>query len=448
MSQPDEFAASLVAALERLLARVANPGRLMIALSGGVDSLVLLHALQRARDRLKHELTAFHVDHALQASSAQWAEFCAERCTELGVDFRSHRVLSAPVPGQSVEAWARAVRYQALRDAMRPDDVILTAHHADDQAETFLLQALRGAGPHGLRGVVPLQRFGAGWLARPLLGATRREIGDYAQAQRLSWIDDPSNEDDRHTRNYLRTQIMPLLRERWPGVTGNLGRAAALQQTVAESLDRQADAVLEQSRTGSGHELEVSVLQPLTVEMQNLVLRRWIKRAGLLAPDAAHLAQIRAGALMSREDAEVCVSWKGLQLRRYRGRLFLMPALAPPRRPLAVTWALPAPLILDWGTLSASRTHGQGLSEPRIAGRPLKVALRRGGERCRPLSRPHSQTLKRLFQEWGIPPWRRDRLPLVFVDGTLAAVAGICVCHPFGARADEPGWSLRWEEAT
>lgn len=416
--------------------------RFVVAYSGGVDSHVLLHAMA-GLGRGKSGLLAAHVDHGLHEDSERWSRICVSTATKLGVPITLLKVDERPPSGESIESWARRRRYRLLQTVMGRGDVLLTAHHRDDLAETALLHLFRGAGPHGLASIPGRQAFGPGLLVRPLLHVTRAEISDYAATHRLDWIDDPSNEDDRYDRNYIRRHVLTVIERRWPAVAARIAHVATLQQQAAACLDAAADAILDPAASVDSVWLPLVVLGGVDGEMQRWVLRRWIVRAGFPIPDAVHLHEMQR-LIRARQDAEPCVSWKRAELRRYRDQLTLRWARAIPDCDIDYPWDMRGPLTLPTGVLSAEIVVGSGLNAEMVAARRVVVRFRRGGERCRPLDRARGQSLKRLFQEWGVPAWQRAETPLVFIGDELAAVADRCICRPFAVRAGEAGWQLRW----
>lgn len=445
MDSADDLEAALLRNLAGVRRRMPNCRRLLLGLSGGIDSVCLLHALKQTQPAHGLALGAIHVDHGLQPGSADWGSHCAALCAGLAIDYRAISIAGRPAAGASREAWAREVRYAAFETSLADGDLLLTAHHADDQAETFLLQALRGAGPHGLRGIAPLRRLGSGWLLRPLLGLPRAAIEAYAKRAGLRWIEDPSNADRAFDRNYLRHEIMPALARRWPRVRASLARVAEHQGLAAAQLDEIADRLIASAGAQAPRVLPLGVLADLEPELQGLVLRRWIRRSGFPPADSRHLERMQRCVLGAGTDRDACVRWQGVELRRYRDLLYLRRAPMPPPPEFTAVWDLPAPLALPWGRLSARPAEGAGLSVARLSGQAITVRLRRGGERCRPVGRAHSQTLKRLLQSHGVPAWERPRLPLVFVAEELSAVAGLWICGSYAAAGDEPAWQIVWE---
>ncbi len=413
--------------------------RWVVAYSGGVDSHVLLHLLATAK--LGRAVAAIYVDHGLHPASGRWGDHCATVCKSLGVVFQGLQVDARPGPRESPEDAARRARYGALGTWLQAGDVLLTAHHRDDQAETLLLQLLRGAGPHGLAAMPAAADLGGIPLLRPLLDTERAAILDYAHRHALNWIEDSSNADTGLDRNYLRHHVLPLLRQRWPAAGRALGRSARLCAEAAQLLDRQADADLATAAGGRSDALTVTVLATLDEVRLRNALRRWLRRLGLPTPGATHLERVRGEVLGAGADRNPRLAWPGAELRRYRERLY---ALAP--RPAhdpgqVLSWSDPAqPLDLPGdGRLELRPTTGAGLRAAALTGRVLTVRFRQGGERFQPVGRRHGQELKKLLQEAGVPPWERRRLPLLYVDDELAAVGGLWVAAALAVAAGEAG---------
>ena len=436
---------SLSAHLRARLARLPREPGLAVALSGGGDSTALLHALAGLRGPLVPALRALHVHHGLLPEADDWAERCAALCRELDVPLEVLRVAARPRGREGPEAAARRARYAALAAALVPGETCLTAHHRDDQAETFLLQALRGAGPAGLAAMPPLRRLGRGWLARPLLELPRAALRAHLEAHGLGWAEDPANRDRRLLRARLRHEAMPALEAARPGAAATLARAAAHCAEAAALLE--ALAGIDLAAVGAGSRtLPVAGLARLEPARARNALRHWIRRAGLPVPGSAQLEAALRMTVASRGDAAPVFRWPGGELRRHAGALHLLPPLPEPR--LAPRrWDLAAPLALPelGGELRAEPARGPGLLDPaRVAG-GVEVRLRRGGERLRPWGRAGTRPLKKLLQEAGLPPWERERLPLLVADGAVAAVPGVAVAAAFATGSeDSRGLRIVW----
>lgn len=416
--------------------------RYLVAYSGGVDSTVLLHIMVQLGARLDAVVEAVHIDHCLQPQSREWAEFCREVCAELGVGLHVESLDSKPARGESLEAWAREQRYSLMGRYLKVGDMLLTAHHQRDQAEGVLVQLLRGGGPHGVAGMPEHSLIGNGVLARPMLGIESSSVNGYAAYLGLRWIEDPSNTDQRYVRNFLRNQILPLLRRRWPSVDGTLSRASGWQAQAAQLLNELGEIDLEAVRQGS--ELNIELMQDLSAERQFNLLRHWIRCAELELPSERRLNEI-AHSLLGGVSRSGLVAWPGAEVRRYRDRLYLLKPRPEHRSSSSQAWQISVPLDLICGVLRAEESSGVGLSVRACADAPISVRFRGGGERGRLPGHAHHNTLKTLCQSAGIPPWERQRLPLVYVGEDLAAVADLWTFEPYAAKGDEPAWGLIWE---
>ena len=418
--------------------------RFWLAYSGGCDSHALLHAAAQLRRRgLIQSVHGVHVNHGLQAASDGWAGHCAAVCAELEIPCTILRVNARAEPGESPEAAARHARYRAFAELMETGDCLLTAHHQDDQAETLLLQLLRGGGPHGLAAMPEATAFAAGLHARPLLAFSRADLQRYAEQHALRWIEDPSNADTGFDRNYLRNAVMPVLRERWPAAARVLARGAAHQAEAAQLSDALAAEDMRRCREEDGT-LRISSLLALAEARQRNVLRYWLKDSGFKAPDTVRLAHLQHEVLHAAPDRAPEVHWEGVTVRRYRDALYAAPPQAAVDGTMSLSWDIAEPLPLpDGATLSAIPDRGAGVKAALCSGQTVTVRYRQGGEECRPAPRAATRPLKKLLQEAGVPPWERERIPLIYVGGHLAAVAGYWVCAPYRASGEEAG--IRFE---
>lgn len=287
--------------------------------------------------------------------------------------------------------------------------------------------------------------FGGGLLVRPLLDMARADILKWAQTHDLSWVEDPTNTDTRYDRNLLRHQLLPQLRERWPGLSTVLARAAGHQSEQAGLADALAEVDLSVCRSSDGDRLLQSALKLLEPARQRNLLRYWIHQRGFAMPSQAVLERIREEMLFSRDDAQPVVHWGEAELRRFRGELYLMHALPAHDAAQCINWNLHDKLELDsaGGVLSAKPVTGEGLHLPEGCS-SFDVRFRRGGESLRLPGAPHHQKLKNLLQERGVPDWERARLPLLYAGDILAAVPGIAVCEGFQTQAGQAGFALGW----
>jgi len=439
-------------ALARVLAGrlgLTPDASLKIAFSGGLDSYVLLHALCALRDPLRTGITAVHIDHGLQKNSAEWAHHCVHLCAGLGVSCLVERVEVCKIHEEGLEAAARRARYARLARHVGAGEVMLTAHHVDDQAETVLLQLLRGAGVHGLAAMPVMTEFSAGHLARPLLEFTRRELEAYANAHGLRWIEDISNQDTRLARNFLRHRIFPVVEERWPGAAHQLARSARHAAEAAGLLDEMAATDIVSCRVGTGTALSVTALRRLPPPRRRNLIRYWLRAQGIQAPSTMHLDQIMVLTENEPRSRHGLIRWPGTDVHRFRDELVAFPARGPLDNALCLSWDPSVSLEIPGSglRLRSEPVVGTGLSRERIGRARLTVRLRQGGETCQLAGRRHHHKLKKLLQEAGIPPWERGRLPLVYAGDDLAAIGDRWVCEPYAAHADEPSWKLVLESA-
>ncbi|MEO8366805.1 MAG: tRNA lysidine(34) synthetase TilS [Pseudoxanthomonas sp.] len=432
---------SIKAPLEILPLTLTRPagGPMLVAFSGGLDSSVLLHALAHHAQARTAGIRAIHVHHGLQPQADGWARHCQDFCDALGLVLTVVKVKVHRDNGEGLEASARKVRYAAFENAMKADEVLVTAHHLDDQAETFLLRALRGSGPDGLAAMRPWRRFAVGGHWRPLLHTARGVLEAYAQAHGLSWQEDPSNEDTHHDRNFLRQRILPLLRERWPQADAAFARSAVLNADAVELLDREDALALAMTRSIDPRALSASALLELAAPRRARVLRRWIETLGFAPLPGEGVAQIESDLLPARADARARFEWRDLVIERWRDLLHVQRRREPFPDGWSTDWNGSAPVALPGG----DRLELEGAQ---VLPFPCRVSARRGGERILLPGRAHSHALKNLLQELGVPPWEREALPLVHhQDGQLVAVGDFAYSADFDAWLREQGARLRWQ---
>lgn len=403
--------------------------RWVVAYSGGVDSTVLLHALvfSLRSSNTSTAVTAIHINHQLSAQAQAWQQHCHASATALGVDFYSETV-TLDTTGKGIEAAARDARYAVFEAFLEEGDCLLLGHHQSDQAETLLLRLLRGAGVTGLCAMPESRAIGTAQLLRPLLSVSKAAIIDYAQQQQLLWVDDESNDLAVYDRNFLRHQIMPLLSQRWPSVVAQCDKTA---QTMRQTEDLLVEVAqedfqrLDSQSSRAGSSIDLAALSRLSAARKNNVLRYWCKTLAYSLPDSEQLAQIEQQFFsVSFIASSACVSWSGCELRQFSGRLYLMKALAK----------FVAPVPIDWDGMSDVDLQGLGVlrvhhseNKARLPPQPYRIQWRQGGERCTPMHRQHSQTVKKLLQEYGLETWLRDRIPLIYRGDELAAVGDLWI---------------------
>ena len=414
------------------------PAPLWVGLSGGLDSSVLLHLLAHHAPARASGLRAVHVHHGLHARADAWADHCAAWCARLGVELTVVRASVARDAGRGLEAAAREARYAAFTATLADGDVLALGHHRDDQAETFLLRALRASGPAGLGAMRRWRTIGGARLWRPLLDTARVDLRAYAEAHDLAWIEDPSNIDAAFDRNFLRERVLPLLRERWPHADAAFARSAGLLAD-ADALLADGDAIaLAHVVTADPACVSASELRRLPPERRARVLRRWI--AGLrLPPLPGHgVERIDEDLLPARADARARFVWQGVVVTRWRDLLHA----GRQRAPLDPDWRM------DWdGRRPATLPDGGSLQLIGADALPAPGVLhaRCGGERLSLPGRRHSHALKHVLQDLGVPPWQRAQLPLLSSpSGELLAAGDLAYSAPFDAWLRERGARLIW----
>ncbi len=432
----------LLRKLAALSGGAGQPKRYVIAFSGGLDSTVLLHALAADAGNREIPIIAVHVDHGLHEDSSDWSVHCSAVAASLGVEFISKCVLVDDKTGHGPEAAARDARYRVLESLLEDDDWLLSAHHQDDQAETLLLNLVRGSGPAGLAGIAAIRSFAAGWLVRPILDVPRDSLEEYARSKDLAWIDDPSNDDQQFDRNFLRHEIMPRLESRWPEAARRLQRSSQLASDAASLLDELA--AIDAATLGNRRDrLQIDGLNALPITRQRNVLRYAIRQLGLATPSATHVQKVLDEVVAAREDAEPVVRWNGVEIRRYRKSLYLLaadPFKAPTDQGFVVD-GQHLQLEHGLGILRLESDAAEGLSQD-VVERGLELRYRHGGEKFRPSGQAHTKKLKKLLQEASVVPWMRDRIPLIYADGKLVAVADLWLA---AGAASKPGVAVRWE---
>lgn len=415
----------------------------LLAYSGGLDSTVLLHQLMQLRQQWPTlRLRALHVHHGLSPLADSWVAHCRHQCSEWQIPLEVVKVKVDARDG-GIESAARTARYQALAQHIRPDETLLTAQHQDDQSETLLLALKRGSGPAGLAAMSPVQMRGDNLHLRPLLDCSRQQLEAWATHYRLSWIEDESNQDPRYDRNFLRLEILPLLNERWPHFSAAAARSAALcgeqEQLLDELLAESLDALI--AKDGS---LEFTPLLTMSPVRRAALLRRWIARQNGAMPSRQGLERLWQEVALSREDAAPRLRMGNAEVRRFRERLWWLhpsESLADCQLDWASPW-LPLPLPGELGQLTVD-SDGVSLRRPQASERVSVRFLARGSFHI--VGRAGSRPLKKLWQEAGIPPWQRERIPMLFYDEQLIAALGVFVTREGAPSSTETAWQICWQ---
>ena len=441
--------------------QLSSAPQILVALSGGLDSTVLLQLLVNTVSPAR--LCAVHINHGLSANADQWQAQAEDYCRSLGVQLHCEAV-EVTRSGEGIEAAARHARYAVFERLLQQDGLLLLGHHADDQVETFLYQMLRGSGAKGLSGM-PVQRvLGQGQLIRPLLSTSKVQLKDYALAQKLTWSEDESNAGDKFDRNYMRNQVVPAIAQRWPDYRQSISRSAELSseaEQLAVALAEEDFARLDGREERAGWSIGVEQLLQLDDLRQRNILHQWPNFNNLAKPNKTIIAEIKDSVVSAREDGEPEVVWQSTRWRRFQNRLYLLRngSEEPHSEPcseihketgsdciqaLSWLWRAEEPLELaDGSSLVAEDVHGAGLLIPQ--GQLLTVRYRQGGERCKPVGRGHSNSLKKLLLEFSVEPWWRDRMPLLYVGETLVAVGDCWICEGWQAAPQQRGKKMYWQ---
>ncbi len=440
----------LAGRIEANLVSLVPPGSaILIGLSGGVDSVVLLYLLSQLSPRYSWVLSALHVHHGISPNADHWADFCAGLCKKLGIPIRIVRVDITPLRALGLEAAARKLRNEVF--ARQHGEFVALAHHADDQVETLLLQLLRGSGVKGACAMPELSAvLAAGYqLVRPLLSITRQEILACARENNLQWIEDESNADDSYPRNFLRHQLLPLLSEKFPAYrdtmvrsTQHFAEASALLDDLAR-LDAQ-DVFAGETAGVLGRDfiLTVARLQVLALSRRKNLLRYYLDQQGAPMPQTVQLDDMLKQLCGARQDAMLCIRFaKDWQVRRYQGGIYVLRDFVAFDRHFVWLWR--GEKSLNWPALAVILTFtssvGEGMSLSSLQDEPVTVRFRQGGEVIRPFLHGPNRTLKNLFQEYGVPPWQRDRFPLLYCGEVLVCVPGIVIAANYQANKFEAG---------
>ncbi|MDF1828421.1 MAG: tRNA lysidine(34) synthetase TilS [Legionellaceae bacterium] len=385
--------------------QLASHARLWVGLSGGLDSTVLLHALS-CEPALTSKLQAVHVHHGLSPEADAWQAHCEAMCAVLKIPLVVKHVQLDPKQANLEEA-ARDARFLVFEACMQANTCLVLAHHQDDQAETLALRLLRGSGVDGLGAMQAYRSFGLGYLARPLLNTRKHELEAYAQQHALVWVDDESNQALRFSRNYLRHEIMPRLQTTWPRALESMSACAQHCQEAQANLEDLAyldcpELALKQAQ------LSLSALRHLPIRRLKQVLRVWFKHQNIKALSAAQLDALLHDVIAAKSDACPKLRIGKLVIRRYRDVLYVLRDEQP--KACDKIPALPAAMSIPQGA-------------------QIEVRYRTGGETI--VLNNQTKSLKTLFQTWGVPPWERANIPLIYINNTLAAVLDFAIADDY-----------------
>lgn len=424
------------------VSRLNQFNQLFIGFSGGLDSTVLLHVLASCPD-LVSKLVAVHVNHGISANASFWQMHCQNFCQHLNIPLVIQSVQFDH--SANIEERARIARYAVFSSLISSEDCLILGHHKDDQAETVLLQLFRGAGIDGLSAMPDFGSFERGRIARPFLHCIREHLEHYAALHQLNWIEDESNQDLNYSRNYLRQQVIPLLKKRWPGVIGNIARTAIHAQGAKRNLDLFAlqDASLkEPSEQLMNSTLSIASLKHLNRDRISNILRVWLKNNKVQLPSTVTFGRLVDEVIFASSDATPEVIWDSVKVRRFREHLYIEKKIIP-HVPSALEWSsFPKPLVHQNKSYLIAKKSGDGLVVP--PNTKISVRCRQGGENI--IWHGQTKRLKKLFQEWNIPPWIRDQIPLIYFNDTLAAVVGYAMSDLFFSKKSSDAWVITQSE--
>lgn len=381
----------LLAALRVFLLNTGLDKTYCIAYSGGIDSHVLLHALASLQAELSLSLRVIHINHGIHVDSKKWAQHCELMSHQLNIPYRSYEINIQKNNGDSLEEAARDARYAIFSEMMNSNDVLLTAHHESDQAETYLLQLCRGAGIPGLSCMPVMKSFSKGHHARPLLFVPKKQILQYAQQHALNFIEDSSNFNTNFSRNFMRHEVLPLLDQHYPNVASAIARSAAHTQEANYLLDELAAEILENIKGSKLNTLSIKKLSELSLVKQKCVLRYWIKKLNIKLPNSKKFEELIYQMHHAANDRSMKIEWDNACVRKYRDDLYLL-------------------------------TNSKIIYEIPEEFKNNEIKYRQGGEII--FYKNHHRELNKCFQAWGIPPWERDTIPLIYVGGTIVCIPG------------------------
>lgn len=407
---------NLLADLKAIVQQQGTDKTYWIALSGGLDSTVLIHLCHQLHKEQSIRFHAIHVNHGLSPHAGEWADHCLKLAGQCDIPIEIMNIKLEKQAGDSLEALARQKRYAVFAEQMQSGDVLLTAHHQDDQAETLMLQLLRGAGLKGLSAMPAKKAFASGLHVRPLLNIPRKALQTHSIENNLSWVDDESNNDTTLARNFLRHHVMPVMAQQAPKANEMLTRSAAHLAEAQALLEEYADSLLQKVTGNKEGTLSVSGLTKYSSSQQKLMLRRWIDRAGFSLPSTKKIETILNDALTAAQDRFPCIEWDNVEVRRYRDDLYIMRQLPQHDISACYTWQLDQVLHVDGvGSLISENIFNREIFSD-IA--TVEVRFRQGGEVI-DLPKRGRISLKNLMQELAIEPWKRDKTPLVVISGSI-----------------------------
>jgi tRNA(Ile)-lysidine synthase len=410
-----------------------------VALSGGVDSVVLLHLLHQLQKTHHFTLKASHVHHGLSKNADKWVKFCEKLCTKLSVPLDVHYIKLPQKKSLGIEGEARRLRYEKLLKSKT--DLVVLAHHEDDQAETFLLQLIRGAGVKGLSSMAHFDDSRRLW--RPLLNASRTDIESYAKKHKLKWIEDESNLNTDFDRNFIRSKVLPILKNRFSHITKVISRSASHLAEAQHLLDDLAKLDLKSTLKSSNYKykLQVKTLEKLSNARAKNVLRYWLEMNGQLMPSKDLLDELLRQVLTATKDATIKIHLsKFYEIRRYQDEIYIVPKNKNIQKKYEMFWSGESEILLPNGQkLTFKKVKGRGINFKFLRDQKLKIRNRQGGEFFKPDSKRPTKKIKQLLQESDLPPWEREFFPMIFVGDELAALPNFGIDQKYQAGPQMTG---------
>ena len=420
-----------------------NIKKICISLSGGVDSIVLLYALNQCLDKVS-SIRAIHINHNLVKNSQSWAEFCKKTCDQIQIQIDIHSVKVNTTEGFGIEAAARKARYQKLQGSIQDGEWLMTAHHQDDQLETVLLRMARGTGIEGLQGIQKQFNFGRGNIIRPLLDISKNEILGYARQKNLDWVEDTSNKETYFDRNFLRMKVIPTLKERWPAFSSSISRLSDISSQTSILLKELAEQDLGLNYPTKN--LDTEIFKNKSIGRVINIIRFMILKNEMSVPSMKVLNS-GVNTLLNPKSVNPSMVWDNYCIKRYLDKLYFLQLseLQPNQSNELMNWSIDEPLVLDenGSTLAATIAKGKGLSLKKC-NKNLDVQFRQGGESIRPVGHKITKKLKKLFQENHILPWVRDKIPLLYKKNELIGVGDLWFNQNYVASKEEEGFIVNW----
>ncbi|MGY8845315.1 MAG: tRNA lysidine(34) synthetase TilS [Gammaproteobacteria bacterium] len=425
--------------LSKILKNLAS-SRIVVAYSGGLDSSVLLDlVVSYVRECKNISLSLIHVDHGLSPSSLEWGIHCKEIASLYNLKCSVVRVTSLRKAKQSEEAWARNARYEILERHVDANSILLTAHHKNDQVETIIHHAMSGAGPHGLKGMRHVRSFGQGSLVRPLLNFSAEFIKEYALEKKLKWVEDSSNFSDKYLRNNIRKTGLPALEKIYPSALEGIYRVGLRQLEIVDGLNQIFDPKIKECVISEGI-YSVKIFKFFPESLHGFLVKRLLEQIDFPVPRESHVLAI-LGILNSTGKRSPVVRWGGVEVRLYRSQMYLMRELPVSTCP-SLGWT-GLSVSMPWGELEVEKNTGREVLDPnKISHQPIKICFRRGGEKFQPSRSAFHHDLKKLFQQWNVPPWERAFVPIIKNGDEIVAVCGYGISRKYLAEEGEVGFSF------